>query len=74
MTNTNLEAASTDERAIVALHYANAEHAHNWHGGEGWYWWEEEYPEEGVCGPYPTKAAAIKDMSSDHVLRGEDSS
>lgn len=25
----------------------------------GWYFWEEEYPEEGSCGPYASRGEAI---------------
>jgi hypothetical protein len=29
------------------------------HDGPGWYYWDEEYPEEGACGAFPTKEAAV---------------
>ena len=28
------------------------------HDGKGWYFWDEEYPEAGSCGAYPTREAA----------------
>ncbi len=29
------------------------------HDGDGWYYWEEEYPEEGSVGAFPTREEAI---------------
>lgn len=26
--------------------------------GPGWYWWDEEYPHAGVCGPFADEQAA----------------
>lgn len=26
--------------------------------GPGWYWWDEQYPDEGVCGPFSDEQAA----------------
>lgn len=43
-----------------------------WHGdgygGEGWYWWSEEYPEDGTWGPYGSKADAVHDMGPRDAL------
>ncbi len=30
----------------------------------GWYWWEEEYREEGAWGPYETREAALAVIDS----------
>ena len=30
-----------------------------WHDGPGWYYWEEEYPDEGSCGSFTTRTEAI---------------
>lgn len=29
------------------------------HDGDGWYYWEDEYPEEGSTGAFGTKAEAV---------------
>ena len=31
-----------------------------WHDGPGWYYWEEEYPDEGSCGSFPSREAAVE--------------
>lgn len=30
------------------------------YGNAGWYWHDTEYPEEGLCGPFATKEAAMQ--------------
>lgn len=32
----------------------------------GWYWYEEEYPDEGCCGPFDSEAAALLDAGKSH--------
>lgn len=39
----------------------------NGHGGEGFYVWSEEYPDEGSWGPYATYADAVVDLGSEQV-------
>lgn len=29
-----------------------------WHDGPGWYWVDDDYPDEGSCGAFLTRAAA----------------
>lgn len=38
---------TNDERAVTI---ADAQYG-NWRG-DGWYYWDREYPEEGSCGPF----------------------
>ena len=59
------------EKTAVVLKFVSSSEASKWHSGPGWYWWEEEYPEDGCSGPYTTVADAIADMSDDHYLAGE---
>lgn len=35
-----------------------------WHDGPGWYYVDDEYPEDGSCGAFTTRAMAI-----DHAHR-----
>lgn len=37
-----------------------------WHDGPGWYYWDEEYTDEGVCGAFETLKEA-----EEHALEGE---
>jgi len=46
----------SDEPATVVVKKGDE----NWHDGPGWYYWEEEYPEEGSCGAFPSRAAAVE--------------
>lgn len=35
-----------------------------WHDGAGWYYVLDEYPDEGSCGAFATRAAAIEHAAS----------
>jgi hypothetical protein len=47
-----------DERAIALLKHVDGPASKQWHGGPGWYYWDESYPDEGSVGPFKTEAEA----------------
>lgn len=43
-----------------------------WHGGAGWYYVDDEYPEEGSCGPFNTRLEAVEHAEkSDYYVRNK---
>lgn len=40
-------------------------HESDWYGGDRWYWWLDEYPEEGSCGPFASRGDAITNAGFD---------
>ena len=53
-----------DDRALAVLIYCT-----DGHDGPGWYYWDDEYPEEGSCGAFDTREAAIESLTkADMVL------
>lgn len=49
----------TDDKQEVTLRIGDAA----WHDGPGWYYTIDEYEDEGSCGAFPTREAAI-----DHAM------
>lgn len=41
-----------DKQVAIVLYYRKA------YGGPGWYYYDEDYQDEGVCGPFDTKEEA----------------
>jgi hypothetical protein len=49
----------TDETTTVVLQQVPQHAGAKWHDGPGWYYWEEEYPEEGSVGAFETRDEAM---------------
>jgi hypothetical protein len=49
------------ERPTVTLHLGDQ----SWHDGPGWYYTIDEYEDEGSCGAFPSRDAAIAHAKSD---------
>ena len=52
-----MEAALEEDDLAWAVLYRGDE---TWHAGPGWYYVDEEYPDEGSCGSFETAEEAIR--------------
>jgi len=44
-----------DDKPTATIHHGDAA----WHDGVGWYYVDDEYPDEGSCGAFATRDEAV---------------
>lgn len=47
-------------------------HSTSGHDGPGWYYWSEEYPDEGSCGAFETREEAIAHLTGADMYVAEE--
>jgi len=55
-----------DPRGFAVEHFVDG------HDGDGWYYWDSEYPEEGSVGAFESLEAAVKHAAESYTEELED--
>ena len=50
----------TEDKPVAILEYGDS----SWHDGDGWYYYDDEYRDEGSCGAFTFKQDAIAHAES----------
>lgn len=52
-----VDLAHEDDRPLATLSFAEPGGG-DWHDGPGWYYWDDDYPDEGSIGAFATREEA----------------